>query len=107
MTTQSSNRPLTSKAVTYKTLGGYEVIEYVERTVRAPAADAVRIEVKAAGVKSKSSMSLARGSLATVQSPGFYFPVGENRRHFRGLGGHARHNSWQRRFHARFRPRPL
>jgi NADPH2:quinone reductase len=50
MTTQSSNRPLTSKAVTYKTLGGYEVIEYVERTVRAPAADAVRIEVKAAGV---------------------------------------------------------
>ena len=42
-----------------------------------------------------------------VQSPGFYFPVGENRRHFRGLGGHARHDSWQRRFHARFRPRPL
>ena len=50
MSDQSSNRPLTSKAVTYKTLGGYEVIEFVERTVRAPAAGEVRIEVKAAGV---------------------------------------------------------
>ena len=50
MTTQSSNRPLTSKAVTYKTLGGYEVIEFKERTVRAPAAGEVRIEVKAAAV---------------------------------------------------------
>src|ERR1700692_2367439 len=48
--TQSSNRPLTSKAVTYKALGGPEVIEYVERTVRAPAAGEVRIEVKAAAV---------------------------------------------------------
>ena len=47
--TQSPNRPLTSKAVTYKTLGGYEVIEFKERTVRAPAAGEVRIEVKAAG----------------------------------------------------------
>jgi NADPH2:quinone reductase len=50
MSDQSSNRPLTSKAVTYKTLGGYEVIEFVERTVRAPAAGEVRIEVKAAAV---------------------------------------------------------
>jgi NADPH2:quinone reductase len=49
MSDQLSNRPLTSKAVTYKTLGGYEVIEFVERTVRAPAAGEVRIEVKAAG----------------------------------------------------------
>jgi NADPH-dependent curcumin reductase CurA len=48
--TQSSNRPLTSKAVTYKTLGGYEVIDFLERTVRAPAAGEVRIEVKAAAV---------------------------------------------------------
>ena len=48
MSDQSSNRPLTSKAVTYKALGGPEVIEYVERTVRAPAAGEVRIEVKAA-----------------------------------------------------------
>src|SRR5271165_2790949 len=48
--TQSSNRPLTSQAVTYKTLGGYEVLEFVERTVRAPAAGEVRIEVKAAAI---------------------------------------------------------
>ena len=47
---QSSNRPLAGKAVTYKALGGPEVIEYVERTVRAPAAGEVRIEVKAAAV---------------------------------------------------------
>jgi hypothetical protein len=47
---QSSNRPLAGKAVTYKALGGPEVIEIVERTVRAPAAGEVRIEVKAAGV---------------------------------------------------------
>src|SRR5260370_3731873 len=50
MSDQSSNRPLTSKAVTYKALGGPEVIEYVERTVRAPAAGDVRLEVKAAEV---------------------------------------------------------
>src|SRR5258708_26896201 len=50
MSDPSSNRPLTSKAVTYKTLGGYDVIEFVERTVRAPAAGEVRIEVKAAAV---------------------------------------------------------
>ena len=50
MTAKSENRSLTSKAVTYKTLGGYEVIEFVERTVRAPVAGEVRIEVKAAAV---------------------------------------------------------
>jgi len=50
MSDQSSNRPLTSKAVTYKALGGPEVIQFVERTVRAPAAGEVRIEVKAAAV---------------------------------------------------------
>src|ERR1700722_3416789 len=50
MSDQSSNRPLTSKAVTYKALGGYDVIEFVERSVRAPAAGEVRIEVKAAAV---------------------------------------------------------
>ena len=50
MAEQSANRPLTSKAVTYKSLGSYEVIEIVERTVRAPAASEVRIEVKAAAV---------------------------------------------------------
>jgi NADPH:quinone reductase len=50
MSDQSSNRPLAGKAVTYKSLGGYEVIEFVERIVRAPAAGEVRIEVKAAAV---------------------------------------------------------
>src|SRR5258708_12360753 len=50
MAARSANRSLTSKAVTYKSLGGYEVIEFVERTVRAPAAGEVRIEVKAAAV---------------------------------------------------------
>src|SRR6266478_6413984 len=50
MAARSANRSLTSKAVTYKTLGGYEIIEFVERTVRAPAAGEVRIEVKAAAV---------------------------------------------------------
>ena len=50
MSDQSSNRPLTSKAVTYKALGGPEVIQFVERTVRGPAAGEVRIEVKAAAV---------------------------------------------------------
>jgi NADPH:quinone reductase-like Zn-dependent oxidoreductase len=47
---QSSNRPLTSNAVTYKAPGGYEVIDFLERAVRAPAAGEVRIEVKAAAV---------------------------------------------------------
>src|ERR1700726_1499286 len=50
MAARSANRSLTSKAVTYKGLGGYDVIEFVERTVRAPAAGEVRIEVKAAPV---------------------------------------------------------
>src|ERR1700730_19456718 len=50
MAARSANRPFTSKAVTYKGLGGYDVIEFVERTVRAPAAGEVRIEVKAAAV---------------------------------------------------------
>src|ERR1700745_3155813 len=50
MSDQSSNRRLAGKAVTYKALGGPEVIEIVERTVRAPAAGEVRIEVKAAAV---------------------------------------------------------
>ena len=37
MSDQSSNRPLTSKAVTYKALGGPEVIQFVDHAVRAPA----------------------------------------------------------------------
>jgi NADPH:quinone reductase-like Zn-dependent oxidoreductase len=50
MAVRSANRSLTSKAVTYKGLGGYDVIEFVERRVRAPAAGEVRTEVKAAAV---------------------------------------------------------
>src|SRR5712664_2067660 len=50
MAARSANRSLTSKAVTYRALGGPEVIQFVERTVRAPAAGEVRIEVKAAAV---------------------------------------------------------
>src|SRR5450755_2481826 len=50
MSNQSTNRPLAGKAVTYKGRGGPEVIEVVEREVRAPAANEVRIEVKAAAV---------------------------------------------------------
>src|ERR1700730_8412396 len=50
MAARSANGSLTSKAVTYKSLGGPEGIQFVERTVRAPAAGDVRIEVKAAAV---------------------------------------------------------
>jgi NADPH:quinone reductase-like Zn-dependent oxidoreductase len=50
MAEQSASRPLSSKAITYKGLGGYEVIEFVERTIRAPEAGEVRIEVKAAAL---------------------------------------------------------
>jgi NADPH:quinone reductase-like Zn-dependent oxidoreductase len=47
---QSTNRPVAGKAITYQGPGDYEVIEIVERTVRAPAAGEVRIEVNAAAV---------------------------------------------------------
>lgn len=53
MSKQSTNGPLTAltgRAVTYKGRGGPEVIEIVEREVRAPAVNEVRIEVKAAAV---------------------------------------------------------
>src|SRR5260370_30771128 len=50
MAARSANRSLTSKAVTYSALGGPEVIQFVERTVREPAAGEGRIEVKAAAV---------------------------------------------------------
>ncbi len=50
MSTQSASGPLTGKAVTYKGRGGTEVIEIVQRAVRAPAANEVRIAVKAAAV---------------------------------------------------------
>jgi NADPH:quinone reductase-like Zn-dependent oxidoreductase len=47
---QSAITALRGKAVTYKGLGGPEVIEVAERDVRAPAANEVRIAVKAAAV---------------------------------------------------------
>jgi len=34
MAAKSANRSLTSKAITYETLGGYKVIEFKERMVR-------------------------------------------------------------------------
>lgn len=46
----STNRALRSKAVAYTGVGGLEVIQVVEREVRAPAANEVRVEVKAAAV---------------------------------------------------------
>ena len=51
--TESSNSqaaPVTSQAIVYKALGGYDVIEIVDRTVRRPAAGEVRIAVRAAAV---------------------------------------------------------
>ena len=62
MAERSASRPLTGKAVTYKHLGGYEAIEIVERTVRAPAAGEVRIEVKAAGVNPTDVLLRTPGS---------------------------------------------
>lgn len=50
MSEHSARTALRGKAITYKGLGGPEVIEVVEREVRAPRADEVRIEVKAAAV---------------------------------------------------------
>ena len=50
MTEPSSPQPLTGKAITFKAPGGYEVIEILERTVRAPGDHEVRINVKAAAV---------------------------------------------------------
>jgi hypothetical protein len=45
------------QAVTYKALGGPEVIQFVERTARAPAAGEVRIDVKAAAVNPADILS--------------------------------------------------
>jgi NADPH:quinone reductase-like Zn-dependent oxidoreductase len=60
MTENSANQPLTSKAVTYKGRGGYEVIQFLERTVRAPAASEVRIAVAAAAVNPTDLLLRAR-----------------------------------------------
>jgi len=53
--------PIVSNAVTYLGLGGHEVIKILERTVRAPASDEVRIEVKAAGVNPTDILSRSPG----------------------------------------------
>jgi NADPH:quinone reductase-like Zn-dependent oxidoreductase len=50
MTEHSAPRPLPGRAITYKGPGGYDVIEISERTVRAPGAGEVRIDVQAAAV---------------------------------------------------------
>ncbi len=50
MTPQSKDRPLSSKAISYKALGGYDVIEIIEHAVRAPVEGEVRIRVVAAAV---------------------------------------------------------
>jgi NADPH:quinone reductase-like Zn-dependent oxidoreductase len=50
MSDQSSLGAITGKAVAYKGPGGYDVIEIIERTVRAPGDGEVRIAVKAAAV---------------------------------------------------------
>jgi NADPH:quinone reductase-like Zn-dependent oxidoreductase len=47
---EQSTRALKGKAIVYTGLGGSEVIEVVEREVRAPGPNEVRIEVKAAAV---------------------------------------------------------
>lgn len=62
MTQKSTNQPLASYAVSYKGSGGYEVIEYLERTVREPAADEVRIAVKAAAVNPTDILTRTSGS---------------------------------------------
>jgi NADPH:quinone reductase-like Zn-dependent oxidoreductase len=64
MEEQSASRPLTGKAVAYKHRGAYEVIEIVERTVRAPGAGEVGIEVKAAAVNPTDIL---------LRDPGFGF----------------------------------
>ncbi len=49
-TVAATSKPLSGRAIIYTGRGGYEVIKVVERTVRAPVADEVRISVKAAAV---------------------------------------------------------
>jgi len=53
--------PIASEAVTYLGLGGHEVIKVLERAVRAPAVDEVRIKVKAAGVNPTDILSRTPG----------------------------------------------
>ncbi len=63
---------LVADAVTYNGLGGPEVISIRKRTVRAPAADEVRIEVKAAAVNPTDILSRTPGygNATTLLVPG-------------------------------------
>ena len=62
MSDPSVNQQITGKAITYKGRGGYEVIEILQRTVRAPAAGEVRIRVNAAAVNPTDILLRIRGS---------------------------------------------
>ncbi|CVI24545.1 Zn-dependent oxidoreductase, NADPH:quinone reductase (modular protein) [Agrobacterium fabacearum CFBP 5771] len=53
--------PIVGKAVTYLGLSGHGVIKILERTVRVPEANEVRIEVKAAGVNPTDILSRSPG----------------------------------------------
>jgi NADPH:quinone reductase-like Zn-dependent oxidoreductase len=52
---------ISGKAVTYTGAGGYEVIKVVDRPVRPPEADEVRIQVKAAGVNPTDTLLRSAG----------------------------------------------
>src|SRR6478736_4609746 len=82
---QPTHEPLFGKAVTYNGRGGPEVIQVVEREVRAPAVNEVRVEVKAAAVnptdillRSDSSRPIDRASLTVpgVEAAGIIESVG-------------------------------
>lgn len=60
MTERRSEQPIVATAVAYTGVGGYEVIEVIERTVRSPADGEVRIAVKAAAVN-PSDIALREG----------------------------------------------
>jgi hypothetical protein len=61
MAAKSANRSLTSKAITYETLGGYKVIEFKERMVRAPP-DAGTLGVIFGGQNSRRTVCLCTGA---------------------------------------------
>jgi len=76
MSEDPAQRALEGKAVTYTGLGGTEVIKVVERQVRPPAANEVRIEVKAAAVN-PTDLLLRDPNFRlnqTVERPGLLVP---------------------------------
>ena len=66
---ESTPGTLFGKAITYEGLGGPEIIKIVERAVRLPEADEVRIRVKAAGVNPTD------GLLRKIENSMVNFPV--------------------------------